>query len=89
MTEDYLLQEFHEAGIWLSREREQLRRAAEMQQLQRKMFAQQIQALQNHPRLVVDHARLAQLPPPFPGQMIPMRRPSVIGRLVSGIFGAL
>ena len=85
MTDDSLLQEFHEAGIWLPDELE----AAEAQRKQQMMFAQQMHALQNHPRLAIDQTYFAHLPPPFAGQMIPMRRPSVIGRLVGGIFGAL
>ena len=103
MTEDYLIQEFHEAGIWLPEELEciaeqdredarQIKLNTQRLNEQVKLeqgFAYQVQALRNNPRFI-DHHLGEQLPPVFPGRMIPVHPPrGFLAGLIGGAAGIL
>lgn len=85
MTDDYLLQEFHEAGIWLPEEMEAFRQARELRQRQDRMFLDMMKAQQAR----IGAAPVNPYPQSFLGQPIPVRHRGILGFLGGGIFGAL
>ena len=74
MPEDYLLQEFHEAGIWLP---EELKAAEEREKA--------MTALGQMGLVPINPLSM----PLFAGQVIPVRRGGFLGSVIGGIFGAL
>ena len=86
MTDDCLLQEFHEAGIWLPEELEIIKAHKEMAQFRAEAFAKQMQMNRRADLAALQHG----VPIGFstlsgPSQQQSLRKMGFLG----GIFGAL
>lgn len=99
MTEDYLLQEFHEAGIWLPEELEIIKAHKEMAQFRAEAFAKQMKMSALADLAALQHGvplgRMGVIPITplsamrFSGQPVPIRQRGFLGSVIGGIFGAL